>query len=138
MLFKAHGRLPPEALGQAFRVDIVSARELKISKQSLQLIRDAVLLSSVQVLIVLPREDELPELRGHVQRLKETVHVASGALVCQTNIFMFSLLSSQGVQGICHARCISLIVKVLSAVAYGRASTASSRRSLIEHKSHYF
>lgn len=44
----------------------------------------------MEKLIKAERVDELAELRRHEQRLKQTVHVTSGALVAKTDVALKS------------------------------------------------
>ena len=81
MLLETHCRFPTKAFCETLRVDIVTARQLKISEQFLKLIRDTIIFVPMDLFIIAPRIDNLAKLGSHIQRLKQTVHVASGSLI---------------------------------------------------------
>ena len=81
MLFITLLALPPKTFGQACGCHKVVSRKLEICEKSLQLIRDAIILIPVKLGVVLKLVNELPEVRGHIERLEQTIHVACVSLI---------------------------------------------------------
>jgi hypothetical protein len=91
MLHKCLVALPSKGLSKPCSINLLLLRKLQLCEQLLQLIRDAVLLVSVQLRIVAPLVDAGPKLRSHKESLDGTVHVASGSLVVEANVVALSL-----------------------------------------------
>ena len=78
--------LPLEALDQLLGCDFVGEVGLEFGEEFLKLKDDAVGFIGVDFGVVVPLVNAVPELGGHEESLKETVHVTGGADVGQSFI----------------------------------------------------
>ena len=70
--------LPLEAFDQVSGVDWPGKSHIELGKEPLELVEDAVGGLGMEAIVILPEIDGLLEIGGHVERLKEAVHVAGG------------------------------------------------------------